>query len=456
MIFIGYEPGSKGYQFCDAAHQHFEIFHDVKFKETLFPAKETKLAQPTLAPLSNHQFPESDNESDSLGLDLVNLAQPPNRPPSPGQSASGQPAIPSQSARLQSPPQAPQGSNALLPPDTGTAPLQPTAPQYPLHQMKAREQRQPQARPSTENINSILMHMFQEVPNSYREAMASPDQEKWLAASQEEFEGLTEMGVWKLVDHPDGCKIIKCRWTYVLKSNGHYKACLVVKGYTQVQGIYYEETFSPVARYESLRYLLAHAALQDWGIEAMDVKLAYLHGVLEEEIYMEQLEGFIAKGDEYKVCRLMQSLYGLKQAGQVWNRTFAHTIKKKLGFDTIHSDVGVYVLHHHHKRENSRMDMILILYVDYLLLLGEDLAKIKDVKHQLGKLYQMKDLGPASSYLGIQITRDRNTQAIWIDQEAYIENALKRFELSDANSTPTPLPAGIHLEKSKEPVALCP
>ena len=85
--------------------------------------------------------------------------------------------------------------------------------------------------------------------------------------------------------------------------------------YTQIQGIDYEETFSPVVRYESIRYLLTHAALQDWEIEAMDVKLAYLHRVLEEEIYMEQLEGFIAQGEEDKVCRLVCSLYRLKQAG---------------------------------------------------------------------------------------------------------------------------------------------
>ena len=248
--------------------------------------------------------------------------------------------------------------------------------------------------------------MFQEVPNSYREAMNSDESDKWLAASQEEFDGLTEMGVWKLVDHPTDRKTIKCRWTYVLKADGRYKARLLAKGYTQVQGIDYEETFSPVARYESIRYLLAHAALLDWEIEAMDVKLAYLHGVLNEEIYMEQPEGFIAQGEENKVCRLVRSLYGLKQAGRVWNRTFAHKIKKKLGFNTIHSDVGVYVLHRHHKRWDSKMDMILILYVDDLLLLGEDLSKIEDVKRQLGKLYQMKDLGPASSYLGIRITRD--------------------------------------------------
>ena len=100
------------------------------------------------------------------------------------------------------------------------------------------------------------------------------------------------------------------------------------------------------------------------------------------------------------------------------------------------------------------MDMILILYVDNLLLVGEDLSKIEDVKCQLGKLYQMKDLGPTSSYLEIQITRDWNSRAIWINQQVYIENALKRFELQDANNTRTPLPAGIHLEKSGEPVAL--
>ena len=100
------------------------------------------------------------------------------------------------------------------------------------------------------------------------------------------------------------------------------------------------------------------------------------------------------------------------------------------------------------------MDMILILYVDDLLLLGEDLSKIEDIKCQLGKMYQIIDLGPTSSHLGIQITRDRDTHAIWINEHAYIETALKRFELQDANSTKTPLPAGIHLEKSKEPVAL--
>ena len=118
-----------------------------------------------------------------------------------------------------------------------------------------------------------------------------------------------------------------------------------MKGYTQVQGIDYEETFSPVAQYKSVCYLLVHAALLNWEIEAMDIKMVYLHGVLEKEIYMEQPEGFIAQVDNDKVCKLVHSLYGLKQAGRVWNRTFANTIRKKLGFKMIHSDAGVYTLH---------------------------------------------------------------------------------------------------------------
>ena len=276
---------------------------------------------------------------------------------------------------MMSPPALPWRTSAL--PDMESAPLQSPTPQYSFCPTKQRQGRQPQARPSTDSINNVLIHMFQEASNSYQEALNSPEKDKWLVASQEEFKGLTEMGIWKLVDCPDNCKIIKCRWTYVLKANGHHKVRLVTKGYSQVQGIDYEETFSPVARYESIQYLLAHAALQDWEIKAMDVKLPYLHGVLEEKIYIEQLEGFIAKGEEDKVCRLMCSLYGLKQAGQVWNRTFAHTIEKKLGFDTIHSDAGVYVLHCHHKRGDSEMDMILILYVDDLLFWEKTIPKLK-------------------------------------------------------------------------------
>ena len=145
-----------------------------------------------------------------------------------------------------------------------------------------------------------MIHMFQDVPNSSQEAMNSLKVDKWQQASEEEFKDLTEMSVWKLVPRPKDHKMIKCRWTYMLKSDSWYKAQLVTKGCTQVQGIDYEETFSLAARYESIQYLLAHVTLLDWEIKAMDVKLAYLHGVVEVKIYMEQ-GGFIAQGNKDKV-----------------------------------------------------------------------------------------------------------------------------------------------------------
>ena len=126
----------------------------------------------------------------------------------------------------------------------------------------------------------------------------------------------------------------------------------------------------------------------------------------------------LAQGEENKVFKLVCSLYGLKQVGRVWNKTFANTIQRKLGFEMIHSDVGVYILCHW---QGGIMKIILILYVDDLLLLGEDQSEIEDIKHQLGNLYQMKDLGPTSEYLGIKITRDYKQQTIWIDQQVYIK-----------------------------------
>ena len=103
-----------------------------------------------------------------------------------------------------------------------------------------------------DSINSILVNMFQDNPNSYKEAMARPKSNEWKQAIKEEYDGLIEMGTWKLVDLPKGRKPVKCRWTFVVKLDGRYKARLVAKGFTQVQGIDFEETFSPVTRFESM------------------------------------------------------------------------------------------------------------------------------------------------------------------------------------------------------------
>ena len=132
--------------------------------------------------------------------------------------------------------------------------------------------------PDPLNIGNMLIYAFQEEPQKLKQALKTADHKKWLVASQEEYNNLIEMGTWKLVSLPRDKRPIKCRWRYAIKANGHFKARLLAKGFTQVQGIDYKETFSPVSRYELIRYILAHTALLDWEIEAMDVKMAFLYG----------------------------------------------------------------------------------------------------------------------------------------------------------------------------------
>ena len=156
--------------------------------------------------------------------------------------------------------------------------------------------------------------------------MRSPLKSKWQEATRDEFNSLTEMGTWILVSLPKNRNVIKCKWVFMVKADGRYKAQVVAKGFTQECGIDYEETFSPVTRYESIHYLLTHATLEDWEIKAMDIKTAYLYGKLKEEIYMAQPEGFIKSGQEHKVCKLVKSIYRLKQARQVWYETISKTL----------------------------------------------------------------------------------------------------------------------------------
>src|SRR6266404_2877173 len=159
-------------------------------------------------------------------------------------------------------------------------------------------------------------------PYTFKEAMSSVDAEAWLEACQYELDALAKLKVWTLMDLPKGRKVVKNKWVFKKKADGRFCARLVAKGFTQIEGVDFDETFSPVARFESLQLLLALAALEDWEIHQMDVKSAFLHGDLDEEIYMEQPTGFIIAGKEHKVCRLQKALYGLKQASRAWNQQF--------------------------------------------------------------------------------------------------------------------------------------
>jgi hypothetical protein len=277
--------------------------------------------------------------------------------------------------------------------------------------------------------------------------MQSEQANQWQDACQYEINALAKNGMWTLVDLPMGRKAMKSKWVFKQKADGHYCARLVAKGFMQIQGIDYDETFSPVARFESLRLILALAVLEDWEIHQMDIKSVFLNGLLEEEIYMEQPEGFITPGQESKVCLLKKAIYGLKQASCAWNLQF-HGVLIELSFTRTYSDAGIYV----YRCQDVGGTLIIILYVDNITIAGDSLKHIKELKALLSSQYKMTDLGEIDSYLGVNIMHNWLVKLLDIDQSCYIQEIVNRFRMLDANPTHTPLPSGTetHLVKYEE------
>jgi hypothetical protein len=168
------------------------------------------------------------------------------------------------------------------------------------------------------------------IPNTTCEAMSDPG---WRQAMVDEMAALHSNGTWDLVPLPDGKTIVGYRWVYSVKvgPNGkidRLKARLVAKGYTQIFGLDYGDTFSPVAKIASVRLFLAIAAIHQWPLHQLDIKNAFLHGELQEEVYMAQPPGFTVSGASHLVCRLRRSLYGLKQSPQAWFGRFSNVLPR--------------------------------------------------------------------------------------------------------------------------------
>ena len=219
---------------------------------------------------------------------------------------------------------------------------------------------------------------------------------------------------------------------------------LVAKGFRQVQGVDYDETFSPVAMLKSVQIILAIAAYFDYEIWKMDVKIAFLNGNLAEDVYMMQPEGFVDPTNAGKICKLQKSIYGLKQASRSWNIRFDEVVK---GFGFIKNEEEACV----YKKESGSSVAFLILYVDDILLIGNDIPMLESVKTSLKNSFSMKDLGEAAYILGIKIYRDRSKRLIGLSQDTYIDKVLKRFNMEEAKKGFLPMSHGIHLSKTQCP-----
>ena len=197
--------------------------------------------------------------------------------------------------------------------------------------------------------DDFIVYLVDNTPTSIAEAFASPDADDWKEAVNSEMDSILSNGTWELSERPYGCKPVGCKWVFKkkLRPDGtieKYKARLVAKGYTQREGEDYFDTYSPVARLTTIRVLLSLAASYGLIVHQMDVKTAFLNGELEEEIYMDQPDGFVVKGEERKVCKLLKSLYRLKQAPKQWHEKFDRTLTSA-GFVINEADRCVYYRH---------------------------------------------------------------------------------------------------------------
>ncbi|KAL5757963.1 hypothetical protein ACOSP7_020574 [Xanthoceras sorbifolium] len=280
-------------------------------------------------------------------------------------------------------------------------------------------------------------------PYSYSEAVVHLE---WQQAMSSELKALEDNGTWTRTPLPAGKTPFGCRWVYKLKhrSNGsieRYKAQLVAKGFTQLEGIDYQDTFSPTAKIISVRCILALAAAHGWLLHQLDVNNAFLHGDLHEEIYMSPLPGLRQQGEEHLVCRLHKSLYGLKQASWQWFTKFSDAIRSA-GYAQPKADYSLFT------RKQGKSFTVLLIYVDDILITGNDPTSIAKIKKFLHNNFRLKGLGNLKYFLGIELSASK--RAIFISQRKYALEIIKDTGLLRAAPIDTPMKRSLKLSDKSD------
>ena len=487
-IFIGYPEGYKGWKFYNPTTKKAVIAERADFDERYFLGR--KETQPTIKPSSLLENPPS-----PVSIPLPNLDSPSNIEDDDRnlhvQDSGGDdmdinptPANPPKQD-IKTPPNSPPGMLNPLPSTPGPLPSNsnsnspdpssqtpPLALRRPLRTRRDPSEWVPEqwtVRCPTPIIeldsedsddplllqglmaifeNPVALSAIQSEPRTYRQSQSLPDAKQWQEAAEDKLKAHAENGTWEIVKLPPGQKAIGSRWFMKIKrladgSIDRYRARLVAKGYSQRPGFDYLETFAPTVRVAAIRTILAIAAIEDLELRSIDISHAFLNGELEEDIYMEQPEGFEVGGPGY-VCKLKKSLYGLKQAGRVWNKKL-HATLDKMGFIRISSDNSVYVF----IRDDVRI--ILPVFVDDITLACKSSSVLDQTVKELATHFKLHDLGPTSYLLGIKVERDRPNRRIYLSQRQYIVDMLDKYGLSNANPVSTPMDPGSKLSTSMAP-----
>ncbi|CAK9803102.1 Retrovirus-related Pol polyprotein from transposon TNT 1-94 [Anthophora quadrimaculata] len=256
-------------------------------------------------------------------------------------------------------------------------------------------------------------------------------------------ESLSNRNTWEVTELPKGRKCIGCKWVFKLKTNTEgkitrYKARLVAQGFSQKKGVDYSETYSPVANFSLIRLFLALAVIFKWHTRHVDIKCAYLYGTLKEEIYMKLPPLYNAK--EGMVAKLLRPIYGLKQSGRNWNEELDVYLTGQ-GFKRMQSSSCVY------KREDGT---ILIIYVDDIFIFAPDSKLVTDTVRRITEKYEAKDLGEINQALGVKVERN-NAGNIYLSQRLYIEEMLKKYNMTECRKVTTPLDPSLRISKEDAP-----
>jgi hypothetical protein len=439
-IFVGYSLTSKAYRVWDPSDNKVKLSRDLVILEQSIPQARDRDAA----------------NANEKGSALVPLEVTLERPKEGSSIPLSTPESPENEFPASESPDAPVSAQS----EHSSSPSSPSAqreedPEVEPPQVEEQQQAIPEPRrtarqraPPPEWWKVDTANIASEEPLNLKEALAAEDSKQWEAAVREEMESLIKNEAWTLTSLPPGRKAIGCKWVLRIKrkadgSFDRYKARLVAKGYAQKEGLDFNETFAPVAKMTSIRTLLALAAQYDLEVHQMDVKTAFLNGFLDEEIYMEQPEGFIIAGQEHLVCKLLRSLYGLKQAPRAWYQLLDDFLLLQQ-FERTSTDHSVYV------KFDGPKTLIIAIWVDDLVLVAWSLEVLLAFKSSIAKVFEMKDLGEVSNLLGIQVTRDRIEKSIILSQSRYVSIVLERFNMQDCKGTSIPLDANSKLSKSQE------
>lgn len=273
-------------------------------------------------------------------------------------------------------------------------------------------------------------------PRNYKEAISCKESSNWIKAMEEELQGIERNNTWELVNLPYGARAVGSRWVYKVKKDHEgnvtsLKARLVAQGFSQRFGVDYNDVFAPVARTTTWRLLLSISGDRDYRVSHYDIKTAFLNGTLEEEIYLKPPPGYERGNQVYK---LKKSLYGLKQAANVWNKTLHNSLVKN-GCEQDNTDKCLY------KKVSNGKICYLLVHVDDMLVATND-EKFREVlMKSIGEDFELKDLGQVKHYLGIEVDRTKDGEFL-ISQTAFIDKIVKEAGLEEAKIQKNPIDLG--------------